>query len=211
MSCSKGCTNSCSCENEKTFSSLVNYDGAKIPCIDVKGAIKPPFTNLNVVIELIAAKVCELIALGGVPGPAGTNGTNGTNGTDFSYQTIPGISALLSGSASATSSVTSITAYAMKNGKYHTVNYNVALLVTGNIGEGLVLDIDLTTYLTNSINNHYFNSIYFEPLNFTILPKTRYMTAASGQKKLVSSSYLLDDVHLNTVINVYGQISFYEF
>jgi len=147
----------------------------------------------------------------GLQGLIGETGTNGIPGDAFTYETIDEVSASLTGSAGAASSVTSVTAWAMKNGKYHTVNYDVKLLVNGSIGQGLVLDIDLTTYLTNTIKNHYFNSIYFEPFNAVILPQTRFMTAASGQKKLISSSYKLDDAHIDTVINVYGQISFYEF
>ena len=193
-----GCTQNCSCD-EKHFTSEINYDGAKIPCLDPEGTIRPPYTGLNTFLQYLATKLCDLIALGGIPGDA------------FTYETINEVSASLTGSAGATSSVTSVTAWAMKNGKYHTVNYDVELLVNGSIGQGLVLDIDLTTYLTNTINNNYFNSIYFEPFSAVILPQTRYMTAASGQKKLVSSSYKLNDTHTDTVINIYGQISFYEF
>lgn len=55
-----GCNGDCSCDDNKYFTSEINYDGALIPCIDVLGEVKPPYTGLNKVLELINQKVCEL-------------------------------------------------------------------------------------------------------------------------------------------------------
>jgi len=209
MSCSKGCTNSCSCENEKTFSSLVNYDGAKIPCIDVEGAIKPPFTNLNVVIELIAAKVCELIALGGVPGPAGTNGTNGTNGdlgVTWAYE-----------SNSVGSSVSGGTATGTVNGaewrygvsdKTFFINFKYSLSVTGNIGDTLALDIDLQHILPTDIIADDFESIaHIECTAVPIQPPlvTR-ATAVASTKQMIVQAVELTANYVNEPLVVRGQI-----
>lgn len=54
------CTKKCGCE-EKLFTSDINYDGSSIPCLDVLNTIKPPYSGLNSVLNLIVAKLCELI------------------------------------------------------------------------------------------------------------------------------------------------------
>jgi hypothetical protein len=60
--CKNGCSNSCSCENTKEFTSNINYDGNTIPCLDINGDIKPPYTGLNALLDLITTKLCELNA-----------------------------------------------------------------------------------------------------------------------------------------------------
>jgi len=54
------CNGDCSCNDNKYFTSEINYDGASIPCIDVLGEVKQPYTGLNKVLELINQKICEL-------------------------------------------------------------------------------------------------------------------------------------------------------
>ena len=61
--CKNGCSNSCSCENTKEFTSNINYDGNAIPCLDTKGTIIPPYSGLNDLLQLMTEKLCQLSSL----------------------------------------------------------------------------------------------------------------------------------------------------
>lgn len=90
--CQNGCTNSCSCENTKEFTSNINYDGNTVPCLDLTGSIHPPYSSLNELLELITTKVCQLDATAaqGPQGDPGTDGTDGVGITDISWTSNSG-------------------------------------------------------------------------------------------------------------------------
>ena len=241
------CTKECGCDS-KHFSSEINYDGAAVPCLDISGIIKPPYTNLNVLLELIAAKLCQLdqtaaagngidnIAwisntLGPINSPGGTdtytitftdtttttfdvyngtNGTNGTNGDAFVLEAPAGITAGLTGVAGGTSSVSSISSSgANVSGKYYTLNINGQLNVTGNTGETLGIDIDLSAYLPSNIANTCYSAIVFDPVvtpslfNFT----SPIFGLVSGQALKVNN-FPIPDNYAGELVNFFFQISF---
>jgi len=76
-----GCSKKCNCD-KKIFTKDINYDGTVASCLDPEGTLCPPYSSFNAYLELLGAKLCELIAMGGIVGPPGPAGPQGEMGAD---------------------------------------------------------------------------------------------------------------------------------
>lgn len=85
--CGSGCTNSCSCSNEKVFTSQINYDGNLLPCID--NNINVPYYALNELLFQINERICELNATA-AQGPAGADGAAGVGISNIAWTSNSG-------------------------------------------------------------------------------------------------------------------------
>ena len=76
-----GCTKKCNCD-KKIFTKDIYYDGIVPNCLDPESTLCVPYNSVNKYLELLGSKLCELIAMGGIPGPAGPAGPAGADGQD---------------------------------------------------------------------------------------------------------------------------------
>lgn len=189
-----GCTQSCGCD-EKHFTSEINYDGAKIPCLDPEGTIKPPYTSLNTFLQYLATKLCDLIALGGVPG-------------SIDWATVGG-TGVVSGTGSGT--VNSLVLHygvAGLTGKTFFVNFYANVSVTGNIGDTIILDFDISGALPSNISGTTYQTICNMDIVATPIqpPLMSRASALVGTKTLQVNAIKLPANYVNELMVVVGQI-----
>jgi hypothetical protein len=173
------CTKKCDCE-KKIFTSDLNYDGPKVPCIDPLGTICPPYSSFNDYLNIITEKVCEILALGGVPGAQGIQGVQGDPGPNIVW--IPTASpTIVINSGTVTSVELFKTISYSKIGKTFFFNIDVQLSLTGFLANIANFTIDFTSVLGGDTFSSGSSVVQFYPnANSQIYRATSGLNAGTG-------------------------------